>query len=325
MAIQETQGQGGPTVRTEEDEPISNGDLLLTGVEAAEGPGEGGPAAAATDEGTEAVDFKLPADMAFTSPSEAAAAVLADDTRLPDIAEASFGAPAVAIAETVQGADDRVQVTNTAVAPWRMHASLQITAADGSLWIGTGWFISPRVLVTAGHVVYIQHSGVPGRDGWVREITVIPGRNGSTMPFGSSKSVRFYTVHGWSDGGSEEYDYGAIVLPDKLGERTGWFGLGAYSDDVLATLAANVSGYPGDKPSGTQWYHARRVDSTGVRKVFYDTDTAGGQSGSAVYRIHNGQRYAFAVHAYGGARVNSGTRITRPVFDNLQAWKAAHP
>jgi glutamyl endopeptidase len=327
MTIQETQGNGGPTVRTEEDEPVSNGDLLLEEVEAAEGPGEGGGAVAATDDGTEPVDFKLPAELAFTSPSEAAAAVLRDDTALRDIAEASFGSPAVAVtmAETVQGTDDRVQITNTANPPWRMNASLQITAADGSLWIGTGWFISPRVLVTAGHVVHIKGSGVPGRDGWVREITVIPGRNGSTMPYGSSKSVRFYTVRGWSEKGSEEYDYGAIVLSDKLGDRTGWYGLGAYSDDVLATLTANISGYPGDKPAGTQWYHARRVDSTSIRKVFYDTDTAGGQSGSAVYRIHNGQRFAFAVHAYGGARVNSGTRITRPVFDNLQAWKATHP
>ena len=45
--------------------------------------------------------------------------------------------------------------------PWRVHASLLITAADGSNWIGTGWFVSPRVLVTAGHCVFIKGSGVP--------------------------------------------------------------------------------------------------------------------------------------------------------------------
>ena len=116
-----------------------------------------------------------------------------------------------------------------------------------------------------------------------------------------------------------------LVWATELGERTGWFAFGAYSDAELPTLTANVSGYPGDKPAGTQWYHGRRVDSTSNRKVFYATDTAGGQSGSAVYRIRNGQRSAFAVHAYGGARVNSGTRITRPVFDNLTAWRDAHP
>jgi len=50
-----------------------------------------------------------------------------------------------------------------------------------------------------------------------------------------------------------------------------------------------------------------------ARKVFYDTDTMGGQSGSAVYRIINGGRFAVAVHAYGGATANSGTRINADV------------
>jgi V8-like Glu-specific endopeptidase len=56
--------------------------------------------------------------------------------------------------------------------------------------------------------------------------------------------------------------------------------------------------------------------------VYYDIDTAGGQSGSAVYRIINGARFAVAVHAYGGATTNSGTRIVTPVYNNMVAWKA---
>jgi hypothetical protein len=56
--------------------------------------------------------------------------------------------------------------------------------------------------------------------------------------------------------------------------------------------------------------------------VFYDIDPAGGQSGSAAYRIINGVRYGVAIHAYGGASTNSGTRIIQPVYDNMVAWKA---
>ena len=59
-----------------------------------------------------------------------------------------------------------------------------------------------------------------------------------------------------------------------------------------------------------------------ARKVYYDTDTMGGQSGSAVYRIVNGSRIAVAVHAYGGATANSGTRINAEVFNNITSWKA---
>jgi len=243
------------------------------------------------------------------------------DVDLPDIGEASFGPP-VPLIETVHGPDNRVKITNTNVYPWRAHASLLITAADNSQWIGTGWFIGPHTLMTAGHVVYIKGSGVPGRDGWVKNIKVMPGRNGSSLPYGSVTSSNFRSVTGWTSSGSENYDYGAIILPTNLGNTVGWFGFGVYSDASLLGSTLNISGYPGDKPSGTQWYDARRTASVNSRKVYYDIDTYGGQSGSAVYRIESGGRYAVAVHAYGGATTNSGTRIVSAVYTNMVNWKA---
>lgn len=270
-----------------------------------------------TDDGFEAVEGYQPRE-AFGP--ESLAAAVDETTQLRDIGEASFGPPPI-LPETVHGVDDRVQIHNTKSYPWRAHASLRISAADNSAWIGTGWFIGPRILVTAGHVVHIKGSTVPGRNGWVKRIDVMPGRNGDDKPFGTVTSTRFYSVVGWTQNGDEEYDYGAIILGSDLGKKTGWFGFGSFSD--LAGVRGNISGYPGDKPSGTQWYDSRVIDSTTFRKVFYDIDTAGGQSGSAVYRIRNGHRYGFAVHAYGGGRVNSGTRINSHVFANLKAWKTA--
>lgn len=256
------------------------------------------------------------------APEAAVAEIAAPDTsKLKDIGEASFGPPPP-LAETVHGPDDRVRITTTSSYPWRVHASLLITAADGSRWIGTAWFISPRTLITAGHCVYIKNSGVPGRDGWVRSIDVMPGRNGTSLPYGTARSSNLRAVTGWTNSGDENFDYGAIILPNDLGNRTGWIGFGVYSDSDLVASVGNISGYPGDKPSGTQWYDARRIDSVNTRKVYYDIDTMGGQSGSAVYRIINGARYAIAIHAYGGATTNSGTRINRPVYDNLIAWRA---
>jgi glutamyl endopeptidase len=243
-----------------------------------------------------------------------------ETTGLPDIGEASFGAPPAI--EAVIGTDDRIQINNTGIYPWRVHASLLITAADNSQWIGTGWFIGPHTLMTAGHVVFIKNSGVPGRDGWVKKITVMPGRNGNVLPYGSVVSSSFRSVLGWTQNGDQNYDYGAIIIPTNLGNVTGWLGFGVWSDADLLASIGNISGYPGDKPSGTQWYHARKIVSVNSRKVFYDIDTAGGQSGSGVYRIINGARYGVAIHAYGGATSNSGTRIVSPVFNNMLAWRA---
>lgn len=242
-------------------------------------------------------------------------------TELRDIGEASFGPPPPH-EETVHGPDSRVQITNAAVYPWRAHASLLITAADNSQWIGTGWFIGPHTLMTAGHVVYIKNSGVAGRDGWVRQIRVMPGRNGNSLPYGSVISNNFRSVTGWTSSGDENSDYGAIITPTNLGNTVGSFGFGVYSDADLMASTGNISGYPGDKPAGTQWYDAHKIASVNSRKVYYDIDTYGGQSGSAVYRILNGGRYGIAIHAYGGAATNSGTRIVLPVYNNMVAWRA---
>jgi len=286
-------------------------------------PGEGKEPKAAKPraDGTEAVEgFKL-APEAVQAMAEAYRAP--DLAGLRDIAEATYGPPPPQ-KETVHGPDDRVRINNTSVYPWRVHASLLITAADNSQWIGTGWFIGPHTLMTAGHVVNIRGSGVPGRDGWVRRIQVMPGRNGASLPYGSVTSTNFRSVTGWttSASGNENYDYGAIIIPTNLGNTTGWLGFGVYSDADLLGTVGNISGYPGDKPSGQQWYDAHRIASVNSRKVFYDIDTAGGQSGSAVYRIINGARYAFAIHAYGGATTNSGTRIVSAVYNNMVSWKA---
>ena len=242
-------------------------------------------------------------------------------TTLRDIAEASFGPPPP-LAETVHGPDDRVKIANTTILPWRMNASLLITARDGSMWIGTGWFIGPHTLMTAGHVVFIKNSGVPGRDGWVRSIQVMPGRNGAALPFGSVTSSNFRSVTGWTNNGDQNFDYGAIIIPTNLGNTVGWYGFGVYSDADLLAASGNISGYPGDKPAGTQWYDFRGIASVTSRKVFYDIDSAGGQSGSAVYRIISGGRFGIAIHAYGGTTTNSGTRIITEVFNNMVAWKA---
>ena len=310
------------------DERVSN---VVTIESEAQEPEPGDGQAAAADDAVEAVEgYAMPQppaapELGFAPEAAPVAAEASPDPLLqmqfPDIGAASFGGFAP---ETVHGDDDRRQITATDTYPWRVHASLLITAADGSNWIGTGWFIGPRVLITAGHCVYIKGSGVPNRDGWVTRMRVIPGRNGTVKPCGEVVATKFHSVRGWTEHRNEEYDYGAIVLDERLSNPKGWIGFGRYDDDDLKTVVGNIAGYPGDKPPGTQWYGARRIDSVTPRKVRYDIDTAGGQSGAAVYRIKDGKRYAVAIHAYGGAAVNSGTRINGPVYDNLVRWKTDH-
>jgi glutamyl endopeptidase len=245
-------------------------------------------------------------------------------TGLPNIGELSYGTP-----RRIIGTDDRVQINNTNTYPWSAIVSLLIETSSGN-YIGTGFLIGPKTVATCGHCVYIHPRDSSSTAEWATRITVMPGRNDSlsapnNLPFGSVAAPRsaLRTVNGWINGGKPEYDYGAILLETELGRRTGWFGFGAYNDSQLLAMTANLSGYPGDKGGGTQWFHGSNVTSVDAREVFYTTDMMGGHSGSPVFTIVDWARHAFAINAYEWeGHDNFGTRINSEVSANLVSWKA---
>jgi V8-like Glu-specific endopeptidase len=170
--------------------------------------------------------------------------------------------------------------------------------------------------MTAGHCVFSHGNG-----GWARQIEVIPAMDATSRPFGSQSSGALRSVNGWTNSANPEYDYGAIILPNtSLGNRTGWFGFASLNDSSLRGMIANNSGYPGDKPFGTQWFNSDPISGVSARRLEYMIDTAGGQSGSAVWRYLNGQRHAVGIHGYGGCP-NKAVRINQEVFNNMLTWK----
>ena len=237
----------------------------------------------------------------------------------PDALLGSYDASETAgMAEVIIGSDDRVRVGNTGAYPWRAICGLKITAANGKRFIGTGWMISPRTVITAGHCVFMHNEG-----GWARSVEVVPGLNDASRPYGSASSGALRSVTGWTQSRNREYDYGAIILPAnaRLGARTGWFGLAVRDDAFLRAASLNLSGYPGDKGGNQQWFMAQRAKSVSGRVITYNIDTMGGQSGSPVWILQNGQRYGVGVHTNGASSGNSATRINTDVFNRMIAWK----
>jgi glutamyl endopeptidase len=240
--------------------------------------------------------------------------------------------------ETVIGPDDRILVKETTRFPWRAIAQLEITPQTGKPGplIGTAWFAGAKTLITAGHCVYdpVQIGG------WARSIKVVPGKYGTTAPFEIHSAARFATVDQWLNlAGTEQgygYDIGCIQLSTAVGEKTGVFAVKSVNDKDLQEQLVNVCGYPVDKNLGTmQYLHANRIKATAPQRVFYDVDTYGGQSGSAVYVLNapGDVPQAVAIHAYGtGATpsdvhlvVNSGTRLTAVLVEQIKKWITDNP
>jgi V8-like Glu-specific endopeptidase len=231
--------------------------------------------------------------------------------------------------ESIIGNDDRVRVTNNTLYPWRCVCSLLITAQSGTQYIGTGWLVAPRLVLTAGHCVYMSDEG-----GWGSSIEVVPGRDATTRPFGSALSRDLRSVTGWTQDNNSDCDYGAILLPadKRFGEQLGWFGYAVRPDDYLRQITLNLSGYPGDggkapnQVQGTQWFNSRGVLDVMPRQITYEIDTFGGQSGAPVWEMAaDGTRYGVAIHTHGMTVSNGATRIVGEVFDNIVLWAGQAP
>jgi len=218
---------------------------------------------------------------------------------------------------SVIGTDDRIRISPTTSFPWRAMTKLRMTFPSGRQFVCSGAMVAGKYTLTAGHCVFSHTEG-----GWARSIEVIPGLDGTYKPYGSAYATRLRSYIGWTQNQDSNYDFALITLDRFIGNSTGWFGYASYA--TVNGLTANLGGYPGDRDAGQRlYYHFGTINSSTTNRVYYTIDTAGGQSGSGVYRINNGSRYIFAVHTNGGTTSNSGTRITTQRFYDVQSWIAS--
>jgi V8-like Glu-specific endopeptidase len=225
--------------------------------------------------------------------------------------------PLVVIRDQISG-DDRIQVQDTRPSPWRWICDLAITAADGSKFHGTGWLVSPRAVITAGHCVYKHEHG-----GFVQRVTVSPGRRGDFLPYEAIPCDRVDCSQAWRDT-AVQADYGVVFLPEgqPVAEGFGNFGYADLDSQDLANLPVSLAGYPGDKPTGTLWYHERPVRRVTTYDLFHEIDTFHGQSGAPLWRVkENGVRQVVGIHVAGEGMENRATRINDEVFEEIKAWK----
>ncbi len=201
----------------------------------------------------------------------------------------------------VIGADNRVKVTNTTSAPHLYNGRIAVGC--------TGTLITKTHVLTAGHCVS------NGSGTWYKSLNFTAGQNGSYKPWGTTTWKNAVTTTAWHNNGDTNYDYAIIVLDSAPhGGHSGW---GTYSDGTHS-----VTGYPGDKPTGTMWTDSGSTSAISSYRVCYTLDTAGGQSGSGIKDSNN---YVRGIHTTGSTTRNCGTRLTSTVYNTLKSWIANNP
>jgi V8-like Glu-specific endopeptidase len=235
--------------------------------------------------------------------------------------------------------DGRTRVLQTARIPYAAVCHIERDFGDGRLSGCSGFLIAPRVLLTAGHCVFSQPRRLLLGRGAPTRIRVTPGRDGARAPFGSQWAARWYAHRRFVSNRNVMFDFGIIVVPRPFRGMPGVFSLSAPNDarlrDIRAHRLLHIAGFPGDKPRGTMWEHAERLDRVTARALYYSVDTCPGHSGSPVWvrRDRAGPAAAIGVHVAGprphargawGCRpgvpvapagaVNRGVRLTRELI-----------
>jgi V8-like Glu-specific endopeptidase len=207
---------------------------------------------------------------------------------------------------------DLTLVSNSTVFPYRVNAKIYITFANNVNRAASGVMVSQNVVLTAGHCVYDNSLG-----GWAKSIKVVPGYYDGIKPYGEIWGTNIYSLPEWRNSSDFGYDIGCILLSQKVGKQTGWYGFGTNIDSYFTSHTFNNPGYPGSPYSGERMYTRNGTyDDVTTNIVYFNKTSYGGMSGAGSYVIdQNNNRHLYAVHSHHNGNQSGQTRITTYKFN----------
>jgi len=183
----------------------------------------------------------------------------------------------------------------------------------------SGVLISPDEVLTASHVVYSTTGGT------AYNITVVPGYDSGSDPFGSAIGtyIHYFQIDDAGDLIStqqSQYDYAVIHLSQSF-TSLGTMGI----EPDFPGGAVNVTGYPASL--GGQLDNSPQDVTLDPYYTVYDGTSIGpGSSGGPVWITgSNGDPYVVGVVSSGEGGAGSPgffTQITTAAYDNIEEWVA---
>lgn len=231
----------------------------------------------------------------------------------------------------------RTHVADATQAPYRYICLLEVYRQKTLTKVvskhplpSTGFLISPNVILTAGHSVYEKWDKVT-------RLVVRPFINGVPTP---NNGIEFdggkltlqphpkYRRHKlFPNKRNPQYDFGAIILPtDTIFKLTHghflWDKNYLHSAQQPGDLA-NIAGYPSDTTDYILMQQTGRIVKVKPQSLRYDFYTRGGNSGSPIWVVVNGQTVVIGIHNTGtssGTGCNKGARINEDVYNLISGW-----
>jgi len=210
--------------------------------------------------------------------------------------------------------NDRVRF-KTKKHPHKIICRLIVIDKSGKEWIGTGFFISPKCIITSGHCVFFKNR-------WVKKIIIIPGDDGrnNRKPFGFDSSTKFKSVKGWTVHKKRDFDYGAVILKnDSLYKNVN----SSFQTSILNEKNIEIYNYGyTDEPNKRyeQWGDFGTASNITSHRIYYFNDTEKGNSGSPILIKDGGEMKVVGIHSFGNCP-NYAVRINTNILKVWDEWK----
>lgn len=191
--------------------------------------------------------------------------------------------------EVIIGKNDLVKVKNTLQYPYSTSAYVEsefrgVKNGKDVTYRGSANFIKDNVLITAAHNIYKHEFGKDAE-----ELYVTPARTPNSVPFGRIKVKEARYLKEFRNTAPDElttYDLAVLILEEPIGAQLGTLGL-PNNIENLKGIGATITGYPAISEDEQMYTGFKNILKDTGDFLFYQIDTKGGASGSAVYDSTN--------------------------------------
>ncbi|WP_185160436.1 trypsin-like peptidase domain-containing protein [Mammaliicoccus sciuri] len=223
--------------------------------------------------------------------------------------------------ESIIGPDDRKLVKDINQFPNKSIVHIRSYINDYNYISGTGFMIDDYSVLTAAHVITSKYKDIE-----INKVLVYAGYKDEIPTLGISRVIKTYVAPEWLNKRNSYYDMALLILDRPLGKELGKLNL---TDKLTLGEFISTIGYPGShegnidkiKP-GNQYFSSGEIVNITKNKIYYDSDTEPGQSGSPVFNSNND---VIAIHTSGFGendtyKYNSGVRLSSSKMEIIYDW-----